>query len=373
MKIRLASLALLATCAMVPYAANAAPDINYVKPGPAKPMFVVGPNHLKYFPPPQQGAAQIPQWNGSFTDLTNKKITYTMIGSDPTATNVTTNLTVLIIPIKMIYGQSNGNMTFDPNKDQSVNKKTVTKDIAASPLFKSEVDFVEDKTDLGGGKTQYIDAFQRGNFWSTVGTTNTAYHVLFSKPKIEKEVSITVTSGQGSVEPNPFGTNKIGTYGFGAMDTQLKSFMKANSDVNPGVLPFFITDNIFLTSGGCCIGGYHDALGAQPGAQTYSYGTYVTDEKSFSQDVSALSHELGEWMDDPFVDNHVNCNDNSILEVGDPLENGPNYGAYVYKKGKSIYNLQSLVYIGYFGAPPSTSFESWLAFQDDMNHVCPGQ
>jgi hypothetical protein len=37
-----------------------------------------------------------------------------------------------------------------------------------------------------------------------------------------------------------------------------------------------------------------------------------------------LSHDLGEWMDDPFVDNSLNCIDNSLMEVGDPLENNAN-------------------------------------------------
>ena len=82
---------------------------------------------------------------------------------------------------------------------------------------------------------------------------------------------------------------------------------------------------IILSSfGGCCIGGYHSANGSQPSGQTYSYATYVDAVGSFSQDVSALSHEIGEWMDDPFVDNRVNCTDNSIMENGDPLENNPN-------------------------------------------------
>jgi len=51
-------------------------------------------------------------------------------------------------------------------------------------------------------------------------------------------------------------------------------------------LPLFITYDIYLTSGGCCIGGYHSANGAQPGGQTYSYATYVDSAGAFSQDVS---------------------------------------------------------------------------------------
>jgi hypothetical protein len=146
--------------------------------------------------------------------------------------------------------------------------------------------------------------------------------------------------------------------------------------LNPGVLPLFITYDTYLTEvplEGCCIGGYHSANGSQPGGQTYSYTTYVDDPGSFAQDVSAMSHELGEWMDDPFVDNNVNCLDNSIMEVGDPLENNANYGAFPYTLNGFAYNLQSLVFIGYFGAPRSTSVNSWLSFQNDESSTCPGQ
>jgi hypothetical protein len=57
-----------------------------------------------------------------------------------------------------------------------------------------------------------------------------------------------------------------------------------------------------------------------------------------------------------------NCHDNSILEVGHPLEGRANYGAFPYPLGGFIHNLQSLVFIGYFGAPRSTSVHScWLS------------
>ena len=139
------------------------------------------------------------------------------------------------------------------------------------------------------------------------------------------------------------------------------------------MLPLFVTYDAFLTSGGCCIGGYHSANGAQPTGQTYSVSTYVDAPGSFSQDVSALSHEIGEWMDDPFVDNSVNCQDNSIMENGDPLEGNSNFGGFPYVLGGFTYNLQSLVFIGYFGDKASTSVHSWLSFQHDEAHVCPGQ
>ena len=331
-------------------------------------MFVTLPNHFRLAP--QNPVSQLTQWAGSFTDLTNKNVTYTMVGANPATNNTTTTISVVLVPVKMIYGRKNGNMTFDPATHKLSNGLTIVQNTLNSPLFNAGIDFNQGGTDLGN--TQYIDAYQRGNFWSSV-STNTSYHVLLGTPSVATEQSITVTATQGKVINNPFGTGKVGEMTIGSFDSHLQTFMRNLTQINPGVLPIFLTYDIYLTQGGCCIGGYHSANGAPPAGQTYSYATYVDSPGAFAQDVSALSHELGEWMDDPFVDNRVNCTDNNLMENGDPLEGGPNYGGYPYTLNNFTYNLQSLVFIGYFGAPRTTSVNSWLAFQNDESHVCPGQ
>ena len=70
--------------------------------------------------------------------------------------------------------------------------------------------------------------------------------------------------------------------------------------------PIFMTDDTYLTAGSpilnnCCIGGYHSANGPQ----AYSHFTFIRVPGNFSQDVAALSHEVGEWMDDPGVTRRV--------------------------------------------------------------------
>src|SRR5689334_3506632 len=90
------------------FAAAPAPQV-------AKPMFKVVPNdapwhHAKNIRP----GSPLVQWNGSFTDLTGKTVNYTMVGTDPSTTNQTTQIPVIIVPVKMVYGVANGNMTFDP-------------------------------------------------------------------------------------------------------------------------------------------------------------------------------------------------------------------------------------------------------------------
>src|SRR5229473_2500595 len=64
-----------------------------------KPMFKAGPNHMELAP--RAPAAALTQWNGSFKDLTGRTVNYTMVGTNPTNTNVTTKTPVYIFPVKM--------------------------------------------------------------------------------------------------------------------------------------------------------------------------------------------------------------------------------------------------------------------------------
>ncbi|HTK80288.1 MAG TPA: hypothetical protein VL286_07580 [Rhizomicrobium sp.] len=366
------SISVLAAAAILGAATTAAvassPSFRVIKP-----LFGVIPSNAPGHHAPKRPVTPLVQWNGSFTDHVGQTITYTMVGTDPSSSNSPTTIPVVIIPIKMVYGALNGNMTFDPKKTLTANGNTVLKDLQVSPLLRANVKFVQGGTNVG--KTQYIDAFQRANFWSFV-STNTNYHVLLGSPTVLPEQTINVSPAAGSVMTNPFGTQPVGTMEIDLFDMELQNIISANANViTPDVLPLFLTTNVYLTEGVavCCIGGYHSANGSQPDGQTYAYATYVTEPGTFSQDVSAWSHEIGEWMDDPFVDNSVNCADNNIMEDGDPLENNANYGAFPYVVKGRTYNLQSLVFLGYFGAPPDVSLHSWLSFQNDEQNVCPGQ
>jgi hypothetical protein len=360
--------ALLASAIILPsLSAGAAPASS------PRPKFITLPNHTGIVLPVGKPAVQLPQWNGSFTDQLGQTINFTMVGGDPATTNATSKVRVYIIPIRMVFGAKNGNMTFDPLAVTLPNGQTLVQNILASPLFSKGVRF-----NLGGVKVgfgQYIDTFERANFWSSV-STNTNYHVVFVNPTVLPEQTITVTPRQGQVITNPFGSNPAGEMYVNAFDKEVVAMMAGLPQIKPNVLPLFITYDTYLTEvplQGCCIGGYHSAIGSQPGGQTYAYTTYEDEAGSFSQDVSAMSHELGEWMDDPFVDNSVNCLDNTLMEDGDPLENNANYGAYPYTLNGFTYNLQSLVFIDYFGAPTTGPVNGWYSFQNDESGTCPGQ
>ncbi len=305
-------------------------------------------------------ATPLTTWNGSFVYL-GHTYKYNMVGTSP-STGTSTTVNTFLIPIALSYKTSGGTTVFSPATVQS-NGKTATQNTVSSPIFQN-MDWVSPKgTDLG--TTQYEDAFQRGNFWGTVAS-QTGYHVLLGQPRVAPLQTISVPAADGSVG-NEFGV-KVGLADINWFDTQIQSIMtKLSSKITPNTFPIFITYNVYLTEGGCCIGGYHSSFGSAAAPQAYSHFTYIGTPGVFSQDVSALSHEAGEWMDDPLV---VNTNGNSvecgILEVGDPEEGFTNYGDFAYTLNGFTYHLQDLVYLEYFGAPTSTSVDGGaLSFHDN--------
>jgi hypothetical protein len=305
-------------------------------------------------------AGSLATWNGSFT-YNSATYNYNMVGTAP-STNVSTSIPTVIIPIKIVIsGSGKKTTTYDPLTKLS-SGRTIVSNTTASPIFDATTTYVQGGVNVG--TTQYIDAYQRANFWGTV-QSNTNYHLLLGGPTVlaEQTLSPSRTYGRTGVA---FGFT-AGLVDINWFDLQVNSLI-TKLKITPNQFPIFLTYDVYLTQGGqCCIGGYHSATGAQ----AYAQATYVDHVGAFSQDVSALSHEVGEWADDPLV---VNPNGNNtpcgILEVGDPLEGDANYGAYPYTVNGFQYNLQDLVTLPYFGAPPSTSVNNFFTFQGLGLTVC---
>jgi len=276
-------------------------------------------------------------WDFSWT-YGGTKYTAVFLGTDPSKGSKSTTIPVEIIPVITKYS----GVTENPLTTK-VNGTNVVALTDTSPIFESKTTYKQGTTNLG--TTQYEDAFVRGQAWGYAVSKNTGYHVLLGMPKVESTLTINATSK----ETNPFGSSEVLLLDINTFDNDIQSRVAA---LPANSLPLFITVNTFLTSGGsCCIGGYHN----YNGTQAYSMFTYITDVGSFAQDVSALSHELGEWLDDPLTNNSVAC---GIYEVGDPLEGGQPghpYGTWAYSLHGFTYHLQDLVLPAYFGAPTTTS------------------
>jgi uncharacterized repeat protein (TIGR03803 family) len=301
------------------------------------------------------------QWTDTYA-VNGANYTAIMVGNNVTS-NSTTTVIAEIIPIVMVYNTNNGKVTFNPETDVTPNGDTVIEDIKESPLFDGKLHWKEGKFDVG--QTQYVDAFQRANFWSTV-SNNQNYHVVVQwKPLSKKQ--ITVDPSQGGIINNPFGPGQVGTMDMSAFDAHVQCLMQIYPQINPSVVPIFVTDNVYLTQGNLYFGGYHSATAGAPNGQTYIHATYITEPNVFAQDVSALSHEIAEWMDDPFVGNSAAC---GRVEVGDPLENDPNWGDFVRQLGPRTYHLQNLAFLPYFGAPTGQSVNNWLDFKNRKKSAC---
>lgn len=306
--------------------------------------------------------AGAPTWTFSYSYLAT---TYkdTFVGTNPT-TGSSTTVPTYIIPIKM----SLSGFSPSPSKTLS-NGKTVIANTIASPIFQN-LTYTQGGTNVG--TTQYIDAFQRAALWGTV-STHTGYHVLLGTPTVKPLQTFVVPSGDGIVTKE-FGV-KVVTADINWFDAKAQALI-TSLGIPSGALPIFLTTQTFLTQGGqCCIGGYHNI---NAGGLPYSMFTYIQKSGVFSQDVSALSHEIGEYVDDPNTNNSdtpANCsalgNMNSLYEVGDPIEvdTSPKYGDYPYALGGFTYHLQDLVTPPYFGAPASTTVHGWQSFQDQTFSV----
>jgi hypothetical protein len=321
-----------------------------------KPQFTtLPPRYLGNVAAPS--TSTVTNWTGT---LSGVGTTFTMVGTDPSTTNTTTTVTAYLVPIRLVVGAVASGI-FDPQHVLS-NGRTVTQNTGASPIFNAGIDFVQGGTNLGN--TQYIDAFQRGNFWSDV-STNTSYHVLLNLVVLPEQ-TIVVPSTSGSIGTE-FGV-RVGLVDINFFDSKWQQIISHNPTITPNSFPIALTYDTYLTQGGgCCIGGYHSAFGNAAAPQTYAHFTYIDKVGAFSQDVSALSHEVGEWMDDPFIDN-PGCG--GLLEVGDPLEGEANFGGFPYTLNGFTYNLQDLVFLQYFGQSPSTSVNGWWSFQNASLSAC---
>jgi hypothetical protein len=328
-----------------------------------EPRFVVLPPHANNNA--NAPAGTLATWNGA---LQGSNFPFIMVGSDPSKTNTTTTVTVYIIPVNICVTVSGTKTCFDPKTKQS-NGATAITNVVNSPIFQKQ-DYTIDGTDIGD--TQYEDAFQRSNFWSDV-MTNTNYHVLL-KPVVLAEVTVNVPAADGTTGTNYFGVPEVALVDINYVDAQINAGLPKLKEVNPTNIPVIMTYNTYLTDGSfanCCIGGYHSATGQQ----TYAQFTYTvpTSGTSFSMDVSALSHELGEWMDDPLT-NGGNDSPCGILEVGDPIEGEAiphQYGTYTYTLNGYTYHLQDLATMKYFGQSPVTVNNNNWTFQG-QNGTLPG-
>ena len=268
----------------------------------------------------QQGLT-IPLWSYTFK-IGSPLQTYTgQIMGLAYQTNQTTNIPTYVVPLIVQIGS----YTFDPTKPAPACASNVVPLTAVqnSPLFQNSGPFIWNGWNFG--TTQYIDALQVAE-WTPFDTLQSNWHTLFQL-HTTGAVTVNVPAGQGTVYNAPCG--QLGAVNYLWLDNYVRNTLipsLSNQGVGPTTFPVILMHNVVEQYGGCCILGYHGAYGSP--MQVYSPAMFdTTGAFKNSMDISALSHELGEAVNDPTGVNPTppwgnigqvsGCQTN--FEVGDPL------------------------------------------------------
>jgi hypothetical protein len=270
---------------------------------------------------------------------------FNMVGQDPSLQQSTT-ITVDITPLNVNVG------------GESFNGSDVLQPTLSSPVFTdndySSTQFVSDQAVANGFTTggvlspgntsnQLEDAIMRSQF----NEQGTGYHLTLD-PVVHPAITIDVPGTNGALIQTPRGV-VAGDVAVKWWSTRIQNLNNSLSYADPTHLQLYLTDNVMNFVGtnplNCCIIGFHGAsevvghgLGSTHGngnqaIQTFAWASYVTPgffnpRTAWTlQDIDALSHEISEWADDPFINSFVQpwtspaiaptCS--GILETGDPV------------------------------------------------------
>ena len=218
-----------------------------------------------------------------------------------------------------------------------------------------------------GNPLQLQDATMRAQFNQT---GSSSYHLILH-PNVMPPVTINVPQNQGTLLVSGRGV-VFADVNIGWWASQIQNLTTAT---DPTHLPVFLTDNVLLFTGkdifACCVIGFHGTRATGNGdgnsnsngnakVHTFAWASYMSPgiyarpnggTNWALQDIHALSHEIAEWADDPFVNNTVEpwltptapqygCT--TLLETGDPVVGiGFAMGTNAFRQGPNPNNTQS--------------------------------
>jgi hypothetical protein len=236
-------------------------------------------------------------------------------------------------------------------------------------------------TDYSSGKQiQFADAVQRAEFFHTM---KSSWHTELSPNgvvdhlvvKVPRFVTVTVKGVKTQVRTYFTSTSSTGQTVVFLLDSFFNQqiFNVVVNEINANhfktnALNIALFPNTFLfsldSSGGpgpCCTLGFHTYFtdGAKPTESRwlFAFASWISPGVFTNGfvDVTALSHEISEAFNDPFVDNPVpawqfpnapgSCQDN--LETGDPIETLAN-GSLPIKTGGQIFHPQTEALLQWF-------------------------
>ena len=232
-----------------------------------------------------------------------------------------------------------------------------------------------------GNQLQLQDATMRAQF--NLASPGSTYHLRLH-PNILPAVTINVPRNQGTLLVSGRGV-VFADVDIGWWYSQITNLLTKADATH---LPLLLTDNVLLFDGNdpanCCVIGFHGTRGG--GGSSHSNGNAVVQTFAWAswvqpglyarpnggtawalQDIHAISHEIAEWANDPFVNNTVEpwltptapqygCT--NLMETGDPVVGiGFAMGTNTFQQGPNPNGTQSAD--GYYH-PEDEVFLPWF-------------
>jgi hypothetical protein len=314
---------------------------------------------------------------------------YNMIGNPPEMGRTTT-LNAPVVPVILDLRNFDGSPRFVNGQPLISSPAPFVTPTMNSPVFQNST------FDSSSVPTQISDAVQRAEFFNSAKSD---WHTLLA-PAVKTTRTMVLLRGTYRFALNADGTccffveidiNTFVNALFPATPTDTTTPIGAAEnagDITTKDLSTFLFPNAFLYFNGdpnqCCVIGFH-SYDIEPGDASDNFASekrFVLDYASwispgiFSggfQDVTALSHEVSETYNDPFVasDNihnvtpwwlspNGNCQDD--LEVGDVIEGLPN-GVYPITMNGMTYHPQNEALLQWFEfKSPSDAIDSAYSY-----------
>ncbi|HEY2116851.1 MAG TPA: hypothetical protein VGJ51_17270 [Candidatus Angelobacter sp.] len=315
----------------------------------------------------------VPSFSGSFA-LQGTNYPYTIVGGKPQSGG-TTEVPVQLIPISLLFeeyaDESGSPLILGPGQ--------VIPRVLSSPNFSD--------AQYPNGVSQFADAVQRAQFNAVAAKD---WHTVLGRPEVLKPLTIDVPRGLARVYRNRSTGVTYAIVDTNFFISHLNTILQLEN-LRPDTLAIALTSNIFLAPQSdikkCCVLGFHTSfdmgeLAQVKFVQTFIWASWVDQGilGTSLSDVTPMSHEISEWMNNPFggnlvpawqVPNSSGCQNN--LETGDPLALMPNAGYPVLIDGFT-YHPQNQVMMQWFqrGAA-SDAFEGAFSFPDQSLMTAPSQ
>jgi hypothetical protein len=341
------------------------------------------------------GVDSIPNWSSSFYDpgfdsFGNLQYTwqYTMAGNSPFTQNDgsggTTTIGAPVVPVNLDLRNADGSPRFVNGQRLYVDATKLVTPVLNSPIFsKTYYDSSEEPT-------QFADAVSRAEFFHKAADD---WHTLL-RARTATPRTMVLLRGTYAFALNPDGSccafvlvneNTFGNALFPATpaDTTTPIGAAENSgEFKTRDIGTFLFSNVFLyqgTTSNCCVIGFH-SYDTEPGdagngwkerRYVMNYASFITAgifrDPTFS-DVAALSHEMTELFNDPFVNNATpwwqaptgRCQND--LETGDAIEGLLNAQFAITLNG-TTWHVQNEALLQWFaGVSPSSAIHQAYSY-----------